>query len=107
MADPTTPEPASTPATTDASPDPVVVSGDAPAADVPVAGAPHRGGDPLRVVEAGGRKGLALDRYFTTEGTHPYDELEWELRDAVLTNWRDGSVSFEQRGVEFPASPGR
>jgi ribonucleoside-diphosphate reductase alpha chain len=59
---------------------------------------------PLRVVEADGRKGLAVDRYFTTEGTHPYDELEWELRDAVLTNWRDGSVSFEQRGVEFPTS---
>jgi ribonucleoside-diphosphate reductase alpha chain len=60
--------------------------------------------DPLRVVDADGRQGLALDRYFTRADTHPYDELAWELRDAVLTNWRDGTVSFEQRGVEFPTS---
>ncbi len=58
----------------------------------------------LRVVQTGDRQGLEVQRYFTQEGVHPYDELEWELRDAVLTNWRDGSVSFEQRGVEFPKS---
>lgn len=51
-----------------------------------------------------GRRGMRFERTFTTAGVHPYDELEWELRDAVLTNWRDGSVSFEQRGVEFPTS---
>ena len=33
---------------------------------------------------------------------HPYDEVTWERRDVVMTNWRDGSVNFEQRGVEFP-----
>ena len=60
--------------------------------------------DPLRVVDADGHQGLALDRYFTRADTHPYDELAWELRDAVLTNWRDGTTSFEQRGVEFPTS---
>jgi ribonucleoside-diphosphate reductase alpha chain len=60
--------------------------------------------DALRVVDADGHQGLKLDRYFTRPGVHPYDELEWELRDAVLKNWRDGSISFEQRGVEFPAS---
>jgi ribonucleoside-diphosphate reductase alpha chain len=60
--------------------------------------------DALRVVAEGGRTGIKLDRFFTTPGRHPYDELTWELRDAVLTNWRDGSVSFEQRGVEFPSS---
>ena len=59
---------------------------------------------PLRVEERGDHRGLRLDHYFTRPGTHPYDELEWELRDAVLTNWRDGSTSFEQRGVEFPKS---
>jgi ribonucleoside-diphosphate reductase alpha chain len=59
---------------------------------------------PLRVVAADERTGIELDRFFTTPGRHPYDELTWELRDAVLTNWRDGSVSFEQRGVEFPSS---
>ena len=59
---------------------------------------------PLGAVPANGHVGLSLSRYFTTEGVHPYDELEWELRDAVLKNWRDGSISFEQRGVEFPSS---
>ncbi|MCA1671018.1 MAG: ribonucleoside-diphosphate reductase, partial [Actinobacteria bacterium] len=48
------------------------------------------------------RKGLTVGRVYTTEGSHPYDEVSWERRDVVLTNWRDGSVNFEQRGVEFP-----
>jgi ribonucleoside-diphosphate reductase alpha chain len=48
------------------------------------------------------RKGLTVERVFTREGVHPYDEVTWERRDVVLTNWRDGSVNFEQRGVEFP-----
>ncbi|MEE2045135.1 vitamin B12-dependent ribonucleotide reductase, partial [Nocardiopsis tropica] len=52
----------------------------------------------------GSRKGLKIKRVFTTPGTHPYDSLEWERRDVVMTNWRDGTVNFEQRGVEFPAS---
>src|SRR5215831_20405111 len=47
-------------------------------------------------------KGLTLRRIFTREGVHPYDEVTWERRDVVMTNWRDGSVNFEQRGVEFP-----
>jgi ribonucleoside-diphosphate reductase alpha chain len=33
---------------------------------------------------------------------HPYDEVTWTRQDVVLTNWRDGSINFEQRGVEFP-----
>src|SRR6058998_1624368 len=45
---------------------------------------------------------LRLERVYTTAGTHPYDEVTWERRDVVMTNWRDGSVNFEQRGVEFP-----
>jgi ribonucleoside-diphosphate reductase alpha chain len=52
---------------------------------------------------AGERRGLTLERIFTTAGTHPYDEVTWERRDVVMTNWRDGSVIFEQKGVEFPA----
>src|SRR5690625_3183687 len=47
-------------------------------------------------------KGLSVSRVWTTEGMHPYDEVTWEKRDVVMTNWRDGSVNFEQRGVEFP-----
>ena len=37
-----------------------------------------------------------------TEGVHPYDELTWERRDVVQTNWKTGETVFEQRGVEFP-----
>jgi len=52
--------------------------------------------------KGGVRKGLHLQRLFTTDGVHPYDEVVWERRDVVMTNWRDGSINFEQRGVEFP-----
>jgi ribonucleoside-diphosphate reductase alpha chain len=46
--------------------------------------------------------GIGIRRLFTTSGTHPYDEVTWERRDARITNFRDGSVAFEQLGVEFP-----
>ncbi|HWA67333.1 MAG TPA: vitamin B12-dependent ribonucleotide reductase [Mycobacteriales bacterium] len=45
---------------------------------------------------------LRFDRVYTRPGVHPYDEVTWERRDVVMTNWRDGTVNFEQRGVEFP-----
>ncbi|HWC13354.1 MAG TPA: vitamin B12-dependent ribonucleotide reductase [Actinomycetota bacterium] len=48
--------------------------------------------------------GLRIRRHFTTEGVHPYDEIAWELRDAVIQNYRTGEVAFEQKGVEVPAS---
>ncbi|REF98006.1 ribonucleoside-diphosphate reductase class II [Asanoa ferruginea] len=51
-----------------------------------------------------GATGLKVERVWTTEGVHPYDEVAWERRDVVMTNWRDGSINFEQRGVEFPES---
>jgi ribonucleoside-diphosphate reductase alpha chain len=50
----------------------------------------------------GASKGLRIRRVYTREGVHPYDEVTWERRDIVMTNWRDGSVNFEQHGVEFP-----
>jgi ribonucleotide reductase alpha subunit len=46
--------------------------------------------------------GLTIDRIFTTEGAHPYDEVSWERRDVVQQNWKTGATVFEQRGVEFP-----
>jgi ribonucleoside-diphosphate reductase alpha chain len=46
--------------------------------------------------------GLGLARIYTKPGVHPYDEVTWTRQDVVLTNWRDGSINFEQRGVEFP-----
>ncbi len=48
------------------------------------------------------KSGLRMARIHTTPGIHPYDQVTWERRDVVMTNWRDGSVNFEQRGVEFP-----
>src|SRR5262252_7869311 len=58
-------------------------------------GATSRGGGKAQ-------KGLAIQRIHTREGVHPYDEVTWERRDVVMTNWRDGTVNFEQHGVEFP-----
>jgi ribonucleoside-diphosphate reductase alpha chain len=46
---------------------------------------------------------LRIERVYTQPGVHPYDAVTWERRDVVMTNWRDGSVNFDQRGVEFPA----
>src|ERR1700712_2255468 len=46
--------------------------------------------------------GIGIRRHFTTEGVHPYDEVEWEKRDARITNFRDGAIAFEQLGVEVP-----
>jgi len=50
------------------------------------------------------RLGIGLRRFFTTEDRHPYDEVIWDRRDARISNFRDGSVAFEQLGVEVPAS---
>jgi ribonucleoside-diphosphate reductase alpha chain len=49
-----------------------------------------------------GLKGLSIERRFSTAGTHPFDEVEWEIRDAVIGDPKD--PAFEQRGVEFPKS---
>jgi ribonucleoside-diphosphate reductase alpha chain len=48
--------------------------------------------------------GIDIRRHFTTEGVHPYDQVTWERRDARITNFRDGSVAFEQLDVEFPTT---
>jgi len=47
-------------------------------------------------------KGVTVQRIYTTPGVHPYDEVTWERRDVVQTNWKTGETIFEQRGVEFP-----
>ena len=47
-------------------------------------------------------KGLKLERIYTTPGVHPYDEVTWQHRDVVQTNWKSGEVIFEQKGVEYP-----
>ncbi|MBI4476551.1 MAG: vitamin B12-dependent ribonucleotide reductase [Acidobacteria bacterium] len=45
--------------------------------------------------------GLRFQRFFTTAGADPFDEVEWETRDAVIANER-GEAVFEQREVEAP-----
>ncbi|MEO8070393.1 MAG: hypothetical protein ABI652_03255, partial [Acidobacteriota bacterium] len=45
--------------------------------------------------------GLEFGRFFSTEGVDPFDEIEWELRSALIANER-GELVFEQRDVEFP-----
>ena len=54
-------------------------------------------------VEVVGR-GLTFKRFFTKDGVHPFDEIEWEIRDAVIPNFKEGGNAFEQRDVEFPKS---
>ncbi|HWX78061.1 MAG TPA: vitamin B12-dependent ribonucleotide reductase, partial [Candidatus Acidoferrales bacterium] len=47
------------------------------------------------------KSGLKIERYFTRAGVHPYDEIEWELRSASISNEK-GNVVFEQSNVEIP-----
>src|SRR5258705_2561096 len=47
-------------------------------------------------------QGLDFPRYFTLPGVDPFDEIEWEVRSAVIGNEK-GNVVFEQRGVEIPS----
>ena len=49
-----------------------------------------------------GAGGLSIERRFTTPEVHPFDEVEWESRDAVIGD--PESPAFEQRDVEFPAA---
>ncbi|MFM9054392.1 MAG: ribonucleotide reductase N-terminal alpha domain-containing protein, partial [Solirubrobacterales bacterium] len=46
--------------------------------------------------------GVTVERRLTREGEHPFDQVEWELRDAVIGD--PANPAFEQRGVEFPRS---
>ncbi|TMK98727.1 MAG: vitamin B12-dependent ribonucleotide reductase [Actinobacteria bacterium] len=54
--------------------------------------------------DVGARRKLSFKRHFTREGIHPFDEIEWETRDAVIPNYKEGGNAFEQRDVEFPKS---
>ncbi len=47
--------------------------------------------------------GLEFHRYFTREGSSPYDDIEWEIRTASITNEK-GEIIFQQDGVEIPKS---
>jgi ribonucleoside-diphosphate reductase alpha chain len=59
---------------------------------------------PQTPITVGSKTGqnLSIERRFTTAGEHPFDGVEWELRDARIGHGE--KVSFEQRDVEFPKS---
>ena len=48
--------------------------------------------------------GIGIRRHFTEAGTHPYDMVEWEMREARIQNFRDGTDAFFQPDVEFPVT---
>ena len=50
------------------------------------------------------RLSIGIRRHFTSAGQHPYDSVSWDRRDARISNWKDGSVAFEQKDVEIPSS---
>jgi ribonucleoside-diphosphate reductase alpha chain len=54
----------------------------------------------VEVLQSG--RALSIERVFTTPGTHPFDAVEWELRDARIGH--GDRVAFEQKDVEFPKS---
>jgi ribonucleoside-diphosphate reductase alpha chain len=60
--------------------------------------APH----PTSHQETAPAEALPVKRFFTTSGTHPFDAVEWELRDARIGH--GDRVAFEQKDVEFPKS---
>src|SRR6478609_680075 len=47
-------------------------------------------------------RALSIKRYFTTPGVHPFDNVEWETRDARIGH--GDRIAFEQENVEFPKS---
>jgi ribonucleoside-diphosphate reductase alpha chain len=49
------------------------------------------------------KSGLKVSRYFTQAGINPYDQIDWEIRSASITNEK-GKVVFEQNNVEIPKS---
>src|SRR5213595_2899472 len=56
---------------------------------------------PTTSIDTATKRGIAVKRFFTKPGTHPFDEIEWELRTAAIQNEK-GQTIFEQRNVEAP-----
>jgi ribonucleoside-diphosphate reductase alpha chain len=62
-----------------------------------------RGAPTASKVELTRTTGLAVTRRFTRDGIHPFDEVTWERRSAIIGNER-GETVFEQQDVEIPSS---
>lgn len=72
------------------------------AMDETMASTAVRNGRALSDSEDTARNGFTWERRFGDSTTHPYEEVSWEMRDARITR-ADGTVVFEQRGVEIPS----
>jgi len=57
---------------------------------------------PTTAQDTSAGEALSVRRLFTTSGIHPFDEVQWELRDARIGH--GDRVAFEQTDVEFPSS---
>jgi ribonucleoside-diphosphate reductase alpha chain len=64
--------------------------------------APQEGTQTAHTHSYGSARGLKMLRYFTTPGVSPFDEVQWEHRDAVIQDWK-GKLVFEQKAVEVPS----
>ena len=49
------------------------------------------------------RRGLIFHRYFTKDGVHPYDKMEWDKRHSIIYD-EEGNTVFEQDNIEVPKS---
>lgn len=65
------------------------------------AGAARPAESPGAAAEASSPAGLTIERRYTEPGVHPFDRVEWDVRDAVIANEK-GETVFEQHGVEVP-----
>lgn len=68
--------------------------------DLPLGLAPAR---PVRHPSGRTRRGIAMQRFYSTPGIHPFDDLEWETRSAAITD-ETGKVIFEQKDVLMPVN---
>src|SRR5438876_8360570 len=64
-------------------------------------GAKRTGYRQLKPGETKTWKGLSIERRYSRAGVDPYDTVEWETREAVITN-EHGKTVFEQKNLEFP-----
>jgi len=53
------------------------------------------------VLQAENRRGLAVEPFFSTPGTHPFEQFEWETRSAKIAS-DSGEAVFEQDNIEVP-----
>ncbi|MBW7992104.1 MAG: vitamin B12-dependent ribonucleotide reductase [Planctomycetes bacterium] len=58
---------------------------------------------PETAVNTDDSRGLKMKHFFSTQGVHPFDQLEWEIRSAKITD-DSGQAIFEQDNIEVPAS---